>query len=401
MRVVYLDAALIGELGHFAGVCRSVTAAIRDAGLEAIVCSHQQIDPQLKTELSAQPLFRLHPNAGLSNDPVCGWLLSYFETVRLTVEDLSRIQGLTPEDVIFYDCARPAQIGALVQWLQQMFAAETCPQVLIMLGWPSGMTVNRDESGRLTSWQLHDQTSCLYRLAVATIKPPYAARVRFGCPDPTAAEAYQQLLGWPVEALPAIQHATIPARDRSAATEPCVAFLGEQRFDKGYPLVPAIVEGLLAANVPLRILVQNSWQQMEEQNATLRAIAARDPRLTVRIGTQTTTGWRQQLSEADLIVLPYHASTYATTLSGVGAEAAANGIPQAVPTGTGLSRLVVDYGMPGVIFPASEPMAVVKAVREAIADWPAVVARAAHARVLWADRNSPQRLATAILGRQV
>jgi len=289
----------------------------------------------------------------------------------------------------------------LVQWLQQTFSVETCPRLLIMLGWPSGMTVNRDESGRLTSWQLHDQTSCLYRLAVATIKPSYAARVRFGCPDPTAAEAYQQLLGRPVEALPAIQHATIPARDRSAATEPCVAFLGEQRFDKGYPLVPAIVEGLLAANVPLRILVQNSWQQMEEQNAALQAIAARDPRLIVRIGTQTTPGWQQQLSEADLIVLPYHASTYATTLSGVGAEAAANGIPQAMPAGTGLSRLVVDYGMPGVIFPVSEPAAVVKTVLEAIADWPAVVARAAHARELWAERNSPQRLAAAILGRQV
>ena len=401
MRFVYLDAALVGELGHFAGVCRSVTTAIRSTGVETTICCHQQIDQQLKVELSAQPLFRLHPNARLSNDPVCGWLLNYFETVRLTVEDLSRVQGFTAEDVVFYDCARPAQIGALVQWLQQTFAADACPQLLVMLGWPSGMTVKRDESGRLISWQLHDQASCLYRLAAATIKPAYVGRVRFCCPDPTAAEAYGQLLGRPVETLPAIQQATIPARDRAATPEPCIAFLGEQRFDKGYPLVPAIVEGLLTADVPLKILVQNSWQQMEEQNAALRAIAARDPRLTLRIGTLPASGWRQQLSEADLIVLPYHPSTYATTLSGVGAEAVANGIPQAVPAGTGLSRLVVDYGMPGVIFPTSEPAAVVKAVLAAIQDWPAVAARAASARELWAERNSPQRLAAAILGRQV
>ena len=401
MRVVYLDAALIGELGHFAGVCRSVTAAIRGAGQEVIVCSHQQIEPHLKAELSAQPLFRLHPNARLSNDPVCGWLLNYFETVRLTAEDLSRVQGLTAEDVIVYDCARPAQIGALIQWLQQTFAADACPQLLVMLGWPSGMTVNRDESGQLKNWRLHDQASCLYRLAAATIKPAYAGRVRFGVADATAAESYQQLLGRPVETLPAIQQATISPRARSAASEPCVAFLGEQRFDKGYPLVPGIVEGLLAANVPLKILVQNSWQQMEEQNAALQGLAARDPRLTVRIGTLTADGWRQQLSEADLIVLPYHPSTYSTSLSGVGAEAVANGIPQAVPANTGLSRLVVDYGMPGVIFPTSEPAAVVKAVLAAIQDWPAVAARAADARKLWAERNSPQRLAAAILGRQV
>lgn len=401
MRVVYLDAALSGELGHFAGVCRSVTAAIRGAGIEAIVCSHQQIDHQLKAELSARPLFRLHPNARLSNDPVCGWLLSYFETVRLTVDDLSRVQGLTAEDVIVYDCARPAQIGALVQWLQQTFVADLCPQLLIMLGWPSGMTVNRDELGQLKSWQLHDQSSCLYRLAVTTLRPAYAGRVRFGVADATAAESYEYLLNRPVEKLPAIQEATIPPRDRSAAADPCVAFLGEQRFDKGYPLVPRIVEALLASDVRLKILVQNSWQQMEEQNAALRAIAARDTRLTVRIGTLPASGWNEQLSEADLIVLPYHPSTYSTTLSGVGAEATANGIPQAVPANTGLSRLLVEYGMPGVVFPQSEPAAVVKAVLEALQDWPALTARAARARELWAERNSPQRLAAAILGRQV
>lgn len=401
MKVIYLDASLAGEIGHFAGVCRNVTAALRGLGLQTVVFSYHGIEPPLKNDLSALPLFRLAANSFRKiNDPICGWLVSYSETVQVTIEDLGRVRGISADDVIVYNCARPAQIAAMVQWLQQQFAAGQCPQVLIILGWPSGVTWDPDMPGPPKGWRLSDQTSCLYRLAATAIAPAYSSRIRFGIGDAAAAEAYEALLARPVEVLPGMQQATTPPRDRSSVTQPCVAFLGEQRLDKGYQLVPEIVAELLAANIPLRILVQNSWQRMDEQNAALQTIAARDPRLTVRIGTLPPSGWSQQLSEADLIVLPYDSSTYETSLSGIGAEAVANGIPQAVPAGTGLSRLLTDYGMPGVSFPQSEPAAVVKAVLDAIEEWPAVTARASQARELWAERNSLQQLAAAILGKK-
>jgi len=398
VRAIYLDAALIGELGHFAGVCREMVGALRGMGIETVVFGHGQMDAGLRDELSAQPLFRLHPNARCSDDPVCGWLISYFETARMTCEDLMRMQGISAEDRLVYDCARPAQVAALIEWLQRSFPAERCPSLLVILGWPSGMGVDRDASGQISSWRLHDQASCLYRLAVAGLQPAYAGRIRFGCPDPSASEAYSQLLGRPVEQLPEIQRARTPARDRSVAATPCLAFLGEQRFDKGYPVVPEIVSRLLASGAPLRILVQNSWQLMEEQNAALRAIAAVDSRLTVRIGTLSPGAWNEQLAESDMVILPYHLSTYATSLSGVGAEAIANGIPQAVPAYSGLERLLVDYGMPGVVFSASEPEPVVQAVLGALANWPAIATTAARARELWAERNTPERMAAALLG---
>jgi len=398
VRVIYLDAALIGELGHFAGVCRQVTTALRAAGAETLVCGHAQVDAGLQAELGVLPLFRLHPNARLNDDPVCGWLVSYFETVRHTVEDLGRIQGITAGDLVVYDCARPAQIAALLQWLQAAFPADNCPSLLVILGWPTGMAVDRDAAGRIASWRLLDQAGCLYRLAVSGLQPAFAQRVRFCISDACAAEAYSQLLGRPVERLPEIQQAQTLPRDRAAVAAPCLAFLGEQRFDKGYPHVPEIVARLLAAGVPLRILVQNSWELMEEQNAAIRRLAAADDRLTVRIGTLRPEEWNEQLVAADMVILPYHLSTYATALSGVGAEALANGIPQAVPAGSGLERLVREYGMPGVVFPMSEPEPVVAAVLAALASWPDVAKAAARARDLWAERNAPARLAAAILG---
>ena len=135
MKVIYLDASLAGEIGHFAGVCRNVTAALRGLGLQTVVFSYHGIEPPLKNDLSALPLFRIAANSFRKiNDPICGWLVSYSETVQVTIEDLGRVRGISADDVIIYNCARPAQIAAMVQWLQQQFAAGQCPQVLIILG---------------------------------------------------------------------------------------------------------------------------------------------------------------------------------------------------------------------------------------------------------------------------
>ncbi len=398
MRVIYLDAALIGELGHFAGVCRSVKAALTDAGHEVVVCGHQQVDTRLQEELQIQRLFRLHPNARLSEDPLCGWLVSYSQAAKVTVEDLSRLEGLTANDLVIYDCPRPAQISAVVQWAQQRFQPQTCPRIIFMPGWPTGLAVERNESGAATSWRIFDQASCLYRLAAQQIHPAFRQKFRFGCPEPSgaAAEAYSFLLNHPVASLPAVHRSTVGPRDRLGVDVPNVAFLGEQRFDKGYPLVPGIVRELLARDGKLKVLVQNSWERMEEQNRELQEIAARDSRLTLRIGTLSKPDWNQQLFEADLVVLPYHLSTYGTNISGVGAEALANGIPQVVPANTGMARLVQRYGNPGVIVPASEQDAFVDGVMQAVQTYQALAARAAAAREQWANENAPENLAAAL-----
>ena len=398
MRVIYLDAALVGELGHFAGACRSVTAALRKAGHEVIVCGHQQVAAGLKDELQVQPLFRLHPNARLNEDPLCGWLSTHLQVTKITNEDLARIQGVTANDLVVYDCPRPAQISAVVQWAQQQFRPESCPRIIFLPGWPTGVAVERGESGVATAWRILDQLSCLYRFAAQQIHPAFRTKIRFGCPDisGTAAEAYQFLLNYPVSALPAFQRATVDSRDRTTVTDPVVAFLGEQRFDKGYPLVPGIVRDLLAKELQLKILVQNSWDKLEEQNRELQEIAARDTRLTLRIGTLSKQEWHQQLFEADLVVLPYHPSTYGTNISGVGAEALANGIPQVVPANTGMARLVQRYGNPGVIVPASEQAAFVDGVMQAVQTYQALAARAAAAREQWANENTPENLAAAL-----
>lgn len=397
MRVLYFDAALTDQLGHFANECRFFIEALRGNGIETMVFGNRAIEPGLASELGAHAHFRYHPNSMPSQDPVCGWLLSFNEVARATLEDLSRINGVSGKDIILYDCAKPAQIMGLVQWVQRTFQSSTCPNVLITLGWPPGLSSTASESTAM-NWQLRDGTAMLYRYACTHIAPPFQQVFRFACPDATMADAYGALLGRSVSVLPNPHRATTGRRSRKGAFDPCIAFLGEQRPNKGYGMVPQICEKLLASGTRMRILVQNSWQLMQEQNDRLKLMASADPRLNLTIGTVDSRQWNVLLDACDLVVLPYDQETYSSVTSGIAAEAIANAIPQAVPARTCMARLLQDYGQPGVVFERSEVESVVSAVLNALGDMDRLAERALAAARRWETENSSERLVQAILG---
>jgi len=398
MRVLYFDAALTDQLGHFANECRFFVEALRGNGIDTVVFGNRAMEPGLAAELGAHAHFRYHPNSAPSPDPVCGWLLSFNEVARATLEDLSRINGVSGNDIVLYDCAKPAQIMGLIQWVQRTFPPSSSPNVLITLGWPPGLASSTGD-GAAINWQLRDATAMLYRYACAHIAPPFQQVFRFACPDATMADAYGALLGRPVSVLPNPHRATTGRRSRKGAIDPCIAFLGEQRPNKGYGMVPQISGRLLASGVRLRILVQNSWQLMHEQNEALTRMASADSRLSLSIGTVDSSRWNALLDACDLVVLPYDQDTYSSVTSGIAAEAIANAIPQAVPARTCMARLLQDYDGPGVVFERSEVEPVVCAVLDALSDMDRLAERALAAARRWEVENSPAQLVKAILGR--
>lgn len=398
MQAVYLDAALISELGHFAGACRSVTDSLRGAGVPVTICGHARIDPHLAKDLGVVPLFTYHPNAMPSTDPVCGWLANFQEISRVTDADLQRLQGVIAGDLVIYNCARPAQVAAVVSWLQRNFKPQEAPRVVIILGWHPGMYVTRrDPYGQVEEWQLTDTASSLYRLAAMAIRPEYEASIRFAAPDRPAACGWSALIARRVISLPYLQHAFNEPRNRRGTAVPTVSFLGEQRQNKGYLLVPDIVNRILASPRPLRVLVQNSWDQMQDQNEQLRQKASSDSRLEVSVGTVSPSEWCAFLDRSDLVVLPYDIASYSTTISGISAEALANAIPQVVPANTGLDIMLRDYGNPGLSVTDVTPELVAAAVHRVLDSYDSFANAAYTAAGIWAATNTPHRLARALL----
>ena len=398
MKAIYLDAALISELGHFAGSCRAVAAALRGAGVETAVCGHSRIDPALAASVQALPLFTLHPNSAPVSDPVCGWLSNFHHVAHVTAQDLGRLNGIEANDLVIYNCARPAQIAAIVSWVQQRFSPDALPRVVIVLGWHPGMVVtSRNAAGDILAWQLTEHASCLYRFAVSMIQPAFAPAFRFAAADRPGSAGWSQLLGVPVVALPYFQTATTVLRNRKGTAAPCIAFLGEQRENKGYHLVPGIVARLLASDRPLRVLVQNSWSLMQQQNDILQRMSLEDSRLQLKIGTASVEEWSEFLDASDFVVLPYDPGSYSTIISGISAEAVANAIPQAVPKDTGLDMMLREYHNPGVVFSEVTEGAVADAVLDALTRFDYLSDSAFEAAGAWAMRNDSAALARSLL----
>ncbi len=163
-------------------------------------------------------------------------------------------------------------------------------------------------------------------------------------------------------------------------------------------MVPKICEKLLSSGAHLRILVQNSWELMEEQNNVLMRLASNDSRLSVQLGTVDSQRWNALLDASDLVVLPYDQDTYSSVTSGIAAEAIANAIPLAVPGRTCMARLLQDYGLPGVIFEQSQVDQIVSAVFDALGNMDRLAECAVTAANRWEAENSPTRLVNAILG---
>jgi hypothetical protein len=398
MRLLYLDAGLSGELGHFAGICRVAVRAFREQGVEVAVFGNKIMLPSLVTELGAQPLFRARPASRESTDPVCGWLVDFLGTAKFTKEDLSRINGIGTTDVLFYNIGSAAQIMALVEWLQESFSPEAAPRVVISVGWPAGVVVTkRDFDGTPTSWDFSDENAHVaYRFAYSRLAPPYRKAVRLVSQCPVAARSYSALINGPVETIPEYPRVTA-YRDRRGAKSPNIVFLGEQRPAKGGDLLLPIVKGILALPFPATVLVHDSRPELSEQLVQLGQISATDGRLKVQAGAVAGGDWNELLSKSDLVVLPYDRNTYSAMPSGISLEAIANAIPQVVPADTALSWWLRDYGNPGIAFEGEGSATVVEAVATALRSYDRLAEAAVAASRRWRERNSPEKLVSAIM----
>ena len=409
MRVIYADPGLRDNLGHHANSCRSILRELEKRGITVIVLGLASVIPELREELHALPFFGAYTYWQTDGDPVAGWLNCFETSVRVTVEDLQRLRGVTADDIIYLNSAQPAQFMALVKWSTAL-PLEQRPHIVIEFGTDPAVDVEFGTGENAGKFNLrlrdyrNDPRAMFYRHAACHLTEPDLARFHMATFDGASSTIFGLLLNRPVGVLPLPQFAKAAVTSRVGRRPITVSVLGHQRQDKGYHLMPEIARLLLAHEPDIRLLVHNGAPGvMPRIQQEMRAHAAVEYRLTLNEQTAGSDLWEDLLRQSDLILCPYEPARFVASYSAVATEALANAIPLVVPAKTSLSRLLDAYGGPGTAFESYDSTSIVAATRQAVAAFDTIAARAETAAGRWNATMGVENMVTALLalGRDV
>ena len=385
MHVTYADAGLVGEVGHHANSCRLISAALRDRGHKVTIAAHRTIEEGLARELDAQPHFRLSTYWLNDGDPVAGWLSAFFTCANATAEDFARLGPFNHRSLLFVNSVMPAQLMALRSFLLALPEHER-PHVFAELG--TGPGLDLVEEGGVQRFVARDtridSRATLYRFVAMQLRAQPLPQLMLTTFDQTSSELYASLMLQDILTLPVPRATDALPRCRGTVRPLTIGVLGHQRGEKGYHLVPAIVQLMLRLRDDVVFLVHNAAPDyMVAVQQEMRALAARDSRVVLDERPAGPEEWQALLDRCDIMLCPYSRAQFRAAYSAVASEAISNAIPLVVPAGTSLSRLMGDFGGAGVFFEDESAAAIAVALNEAVENVENLAARALVAALRW------------------
>lgn len=399
MQLLFADPALMNNLGHHANACRHIAIEARKRGIPTAVLAYFEIEDALKEEFLAFPWFRSNTYGVYDHDPICAALNNFDIFSRVTYEDLDRLPSITRDTLIFFNSINPGQLDGLIRWGQDK-PPEKRPTVVVEFGINAGVMPKQAEDGSTTlelvypgdTRPIHLRHVAKKRLTAADQEWLYLSTF-----DAKASSIYEKLFDFPCHALPLSNGPITGCRDRTGKRPITVAFLGHQRLEKGFGMVPELAIRLLTMLPDIRILVHNGAPDFcVDLQKVLRTISSMEPRLILDERTADEILWGELLDQSDLVVCPYYRHHFISTYSALASEAIANAIPLVVPSRTTMEFLMQEFGFPGIIYddPSDEsnPEEVLRGILTAIQNFDLIASRAKLASRHWETLHGPQRL---------
>lgn len=182
-----------------------------------------------------------------------------------------------------------------------------------------------------------------------------------------------------------------------------LGYFGDVRDEKGFHWLPDLVEAMMDDYVKtgqVRFSIQASLIHPDHEPRSKQALERLKgyPEDIVRLvgldGPLSPECYFRLVTEADLLLCPYHPATYRNRTSGTLTEAISSGIPTVVPHGSWLASQ--QPAGSGTTFLDRESF--IDAVRRICADYPNYHSRAQAGQCAWLALHSPERVVRALLG---
>jgi glycosyltransferase involved in cell wall biosynthesis len=379
--VIVVDPNLRDTLGHYLQYDAAVVKGLRAVGAQPILLAHRAVLSGITNVLGAQPAFRDDIWTGSGRGGPWSTAKANFRFLSDLLHAVRR-QHLGPHVVCF--------VHSFVN--RQFFALVLLPLLLIGRRSWGFIYLFRYQAdfyhGRLARFS--------FRLLALLAR---WRSVRLASDSNRLAADLQALTRLPVELLP-IPHVPPFAEPRAASHDRRCHFvsLGNARDEKGILEIFAAIRWLRDNDQ-----LQDCRFTLQCNDATPEVTAAvtafRDlnlPGCRLLFSALATVAYYDLLSQADIVLLPYWRSIYASRTSGVFMDALSAGKPVVVTENTWMADQLARHGA-GLLCGDRDPVVLGRAImaaRERRAD---LVARATERRAAWTELHNPEALARRIV----
>ncbi len=301
---------------------------------------------------------------------------------------------------IYWNSAKPAQLFAVISYL--MRHPNSRAVVEFGVGTGLGVTVDGGQLRAAFVPPAENADATLYRYCSFLLTDDIRPRLTMATFSPRSSELFSQLLDCPVQTFPVPRDGPESVRDRTLAGPITIAFLGHQRGEKGYHLVPEIVRRVLEyakwQTRPVRFLVHNGAAAgMADEQKVIRQLRTEYPDLVdIDERMADATIWQDLLDRSSLIVCPYHPASFYERYSAVVCEAVANGVPLIVPKDTTLAETALGLGG-GFVYPSWDAPTIAASIISGIETFEVLAACAMAGAAKWKAAHGGQRTAAAIV----
>jgi glycosyltransferase involved in cell wall biosynthesis len=386
LNLVVLEEALQSGSGHWPIYIGDLASAFRQAGDRVDLLAHAQAQPRLLEELSATPWF----SRNCWTDPARqGGLGGMRHAVRYAHE-VSAWLRQAPDTT--WVCALTMRLQHLLafSWLARRPGHRGDQRYLLLFVQGFGVYQGPDQpvafpptlSTRLARW-------CFRRLAPAV----QSGRVVLAAETRAMQSELAGFTGLPVRLFPHPVSLSPEHNDSApdASTAARITCPGFARYEKGNDLLQDACRQLFAAEPPLDVEVISQWPEPFTLPDGTEAIAdpalLADGRYRLINASLDRSAYAALMASSDLIVLPYRRSSYHNRVSRVAIEAALHGVPLVYMSGTWIEEVVELTGA-GIAIADETPQAVVRALRTALEQLPALRVAAQSAVAVVAERYS-------------
>lgn len=341
-KLIIIDPSLKDTIGHHIGVARAMARGAREIGLKPIAIANHACPPgALAPECAVVPVFDDYLYGGVAD-------------IGLFVYQLNKAlerQYVTPRDMLTLFCATPAMLAGSIAYLLNL-KPQARPRISIRF--------DRDEARAPKSRIGYQRAFELIR--ALNLRKHYNFFVESkGLQDyflDMSGERFELLFN-PLPDFPK-EFAKVgfsePPKNPTARTKIKLGYLGEARVEKGFHLMPFLVDhlrsnpatkGKVAFCIQTGASHQNQHGWVMGAREQLVAMAQKDPDITLHdfLGEDE---YQRALVSLDLLILPYGPGDYTRRGSGVATEALAAGKAIVVSRGTDIAAT---YEGAGVVVP--------------------------------------------------